>query len=113
MRSRDRSGSRFYLAVLAPDKWRECALVRRRPKELKGEAQPAPYGQLERLALRLHQLGPRALHEYLLELGKKHGLQSEIRAQLERYAEIDPDVLRALGGDRSAPVPIHIVRGGK
>jgi hypothetical protein len=47
----------------------------------------------------LHQLGPRALHEFLLELAAERMLRVAIEAKLRRYGRLDPKVLRALGGD--------------
>jgi hypothetical protein len=36
---------------------------------------------------------------------------ADVTARLERYAEIDPEFVRALGGDRFAP-SLHCIDGG-
>lgn len=57
---------------------------------------------------RLHALGPRALGEFLAELGAKHLIRHPIEEQLARYATLDPAILKALGGD-TFPPSIHAV----
>ena len=59
---------------------------------------------------RVHSLGSRALAELLAELGVERKIMPGIREKLERYASIDPQALRALGGDRFPPTPLHAVR---
>jgi hypothetical protein len=46
----------------------------------------------------------------LKELGDRHGLQAEIRAQLEAYGRLDPQLVKLLGGDVFPAPPIRIVR---
>jgi hypothetical protein len=53
------------------------------------------------LAAHLHALGPRALHEFIVELITAHG--TGIIDRLEAYRRIDPTILCALGGDRFPP----------
>jgi hypothetical protein len=60
----------------------------------------------------LHRRGPRAYGEMLIELAATRLLRTEIEALVMRYAGIDPDVLRAAGGDRFAPLPLHVVARG-
>ncbi len=54
----------------------------------------------------LHRLGPRAIGELLCEVAGGKDLD---RA-LEPYQRLTPDLLKALGGNRFPPVPIHEVR---
>lgn len=66
--------------------------------------------RLERGAEHLAALGPRAIAEFLAELGRMHGLDEDILARLDRWREhLTPELLRAVGGDRFAfplvPVP--------
>ena len=51
--------------------------------------------RLQRLAARLHALGPRATYEFLRELPTSPRLLN----RLEAYARLDPDTVWALGGD--------------
>ena len=75
---------------------------------------PAPQAQAlsrlrrQRLILHLHRLGPKPLDSFLREV--ENG--ASISDHLERYAKIDPAFVRALGGDRYAPV-LHAVEGGR
>jgi hypothetical protein len=55
--------------------------------------------RLRCLASRLHELGERPLYELLRELLSGQ----ELLETLERYARLDPDVIRALGADRLPP----------
>ena len=59
---------------------------------------------------RLHSLGARILAEYLAELGAERDIRTIINRKLDIYGEIDPEALRATGGDRFPPVPIHEVQ---
>jgi hypothetical protein len=61
----------------------------------------------------LHRLGARVLFELLDEIARHHGLGEDIDQRLERYAGVDPDLLRAVGGDRFARLPIRIVGGSR
>jgi hypothetical protein len=59
---------------------------------------------------RLYALGPRAVGELLAELAGEHLIRVPIERKLERYAAaLDPAILRAIGGDRFPPPPIHLV----
>ena len=61
---------------------------------------------------RVHSLGSRVLAELLAELGIERKIMPGIREKLERYASIDPQTLRALGGDKFSSTPLHEVRRG-
>jgi hypothetical protein len=55
------------------------------------------------------RLGPRVVFELLDELDRRHGLGDELEERLARYAELDPLILAAVGGDQFAPAPIRMV----
>jgi hypothetical protein len=55
---------------------------------------------------------PRLVFELLNEIGRYHGIVDDIDRRLERYAALDLDLLRALGGDRFPP-SIWIVGGDR
>jgi hypothetical protein len=62
--------------------------------------------RLRYLARRLHALGERPLFEFLRELEGGAGL----RARLERYARLDPEFIRSLGGDTFS---VAVIDGGR
>ncbi len=51
----------------------------------------------------LHRLGPRAIGEMLREVANGEDLDRAIEA----YQRLTPDLLKAVGGDRFPPLPIH------
>lgn len=60
-----------------------------------GTLPPAITIRLRHLTAKLHALGPRPTFELLCEL---YG-GADLISRLERYAELDPDFVHALGGD--------------
>ena len=76
---------------------------------------PAPQidladARFQRAVAWLHRLGPRALAEFLIELGAGRMLRTEIEEMLARYnARLDPKILRAVGGDRFTRIPLRLV----
>lgn len=56
--------------------------------------QSFPDVRLRHLAGRLYSLGPRATYELLREL--RDG--ADLRQRLERYAELDPEIVAVVGG---------------
>jgi hypothetical protein len=62
----------------------------------------------QRLVEHLHRLGPAPLGHFLREV--ENG--ASISDHLERYAEINPAFVRALGGDRFATTLHAIAEGG-
>jgi hypothetical protein len=62
--------------------------------------------RLRYLARRLHALGERPLFEFLKELEAG----ADLRARLERYARLDPELIRSLGGDQFA---VGVIDGGR
>ena len=63
----------------------------------------------ERAVVRLHDLRPRAICELLRQCGAETMRMTIIEARLADFANLDPDVLRALGGDRFARPPLTVV----
>ena len=59
---------------------------------------------------RLHALGPRVIGEMLAEIGTERSIMPTVAEKLRRYSNIDPEALRALGGDNFGPPPLHEVR---
>ena len=51
----------------------------------------------------LHRLGPSAVGELIAEIGEVRSVRSLIDRKLADYARLDPEILRALGGDRFPP----------
>jgi hypothetical protein len=61
--------------------------------------------QLARLVARFYRLGERVLYEIVRERRDKTFV-----ARMQVYVDrLDPEVLRATGGDRLPPVPLHLV----
>lgn len=54
-----------------------------------------PDVRLQYLAARLHALGPRSTYELFRELAAG----ADLFIRLEVYARLDPEIVRALGGD--------------
>jgi hypothetical protein len=67
---------------------------------------PSTTARLRLLAARLHRLGERPLFELLRELDAG----ADLWARLERYARLDPDIVRYLGADQLPP-PLFVVGG--
>ena len=65
--------------------------------------------RFRRQCQRLHALGNRAMAEFLAELGAERGIQTVIDRKLDTYAEIEPEILEAAGGDGFWPVPLREV----
>lgn len=71
-------------------------------------------GQLARLRMQravahLHELGPRALMEFLIETSILLDGSPTIQALLTKYQDLSPELLRAVGGDRFPPRPLRVV----
>ena len=56
---------------------------------------------------RLHRLGPRAIFELLSEIGRQRQCLTLVEDCARRYADLDPTVVRELGGDRFAGLPLR------
>jgi hypothetical protein len=58
----------------------------------------------------VHQLGARVEFEFWDEVARHHpDLVDDLDRRLARYAELDPEVLRALGADRFPASPVRAV----
>jgi hypothetical protein len=55
--------------------------------------------RFRRLVEHLCLLGPRAVHEFFLEITAEHTLYIAIETKLRRYRLLPPEALRSLGGD--------------
>ena len=60
---------------------------------------------------RIHALGARVTFELLDELVRHHPeLEDDIDRRLDRYGDLDPEILHAVGADRFLALPIRAVR---
>ena len=59
-------------------------------------------------AAHLHALGRRAVAELLMELPQSTGDTARILDHLARYRRLTPAMVRAAGGDRCPPRPMHL-----
>jgi hypothetical protein len=67
----------------------------------------------QRLVRQAHALGPRVIAELLAEIGAEFLIRVSIERKLERYAALDPQILRAVGADRFPPwPPLRLVSRG-
>jgi hypothetical protein len=64
----------------------------------------------QRLVEHLHRLGPAPLAHFIREVELATG--RNLTAQLERYGEIDPEFVRALGGNKFAPI-VPLIDGSR
>jgi hypothetical protein len=48
----------------------------------------------------LLQLGPRPTFEFFIEFGTRHGVLTEIIADLQEWRSLDPDTVKSVGGDQ-------------
>ena len=69
---------------------------------------PIDEARMRRLAERVHHLGAPALLHCCRELANGADLESTLR----RYADLDPDFIRQLGGDHF-PKPVFAMAGGR
>jgi hypothetical protein len=63
----------------------------------------------QRLALRLHEAGPRPTFEAILDIAAGHDLDET----LEDFARLDASTYEAVGANRLPIQKISIVKGGK
>ncbi len=70
---------------------------------------PLDQAHLQRGAEHLHRLGPRAVAEFLAELGSRIGGTPACLSPLNEYGRLTPGKVRAAGGDRPALRPLHVV----
>jgi hypothetical protein len=62
---------------------------------------------------KLYPLGPRIFAEILGRLGETSFRMTEIEQVVAHFAALDPELLRALGGDRFPPRPDLRIVGGR
>jgi hypothetical protein len=67
----------------------------------------------QRYAARIWPLGDRVLFELVDHIAGRFDLEDEVDSLLDRFAALDPAVLRALGGDRLPPNPTRVVGGAR
>ncbi len=72
--------------------------------------EPVAGPRFQRIIERVHALGPRPLAELLAEIATATGQHVRVVDLVEEYAQLDPDLLRFLGGDSFAPMPLGVVR---
>lgn len=68
--------------------------------------QPMDQARLHRGAEHLHRLGPRAVAEFLAELGGRIGGTPACLSLLNEYGRLCPRQVRAAGGDRPQRSPL-------
>jgi hypothetical protein len=74
------------------------------------DPQPLAGPRFEHLVERVHTLGPRPIGELLAEIATATGEHALIADLVEAYAALDPEIVRAVGGDRFPPMPLEVVR---
>ncbi len=57
----------------------------------------------------LHRLGPRATAELLAEIGVERSIMTIIDRKLDRYVDLDPAAVEAVGGGDFWPAPLREV----
>jgi hypothetical protein len=67
----------------------------------------------QRYAARIWRLGDRVLFELVDQIAGRFDLEDEVDRLLDRFAGLDPVVLRALGGDRLPSNPTRIIGGAR
>jgi hypothetical protein len=65
----------------------------------------------QRYAARIWPLGDRVLFELVNHIAGRFGLEDEVDHLLDRYADLDLDLLRTLGADRLPTNPTRIIGG--
>ncbi len=71
--------------------------------------QPLDAARLHRGSEHLHRLGPRALAEFLTELGNRIGGTPACLRLLNEYGRLSPGQVRGAGGDRPVRRPLSVV----
>ncbi len=66
--------------------------------------------RFERRMERLHCLGPRVIAEMLADIATATGSPGLIADHVEKYADLDPEIVRALGADRFPAMPLTVIR---
>ena len=66
--------------------------------------------RLDRLIERVHRLGPRPLAEMLAEIAIATGQPAVVSDRVKAYAELDPEIVRAVDADHFPPPPMVLIR---
>lgn len=85
----------------------------RHKREDAAESPPAGWFRdlaFERNIVKLHHLGPHAIAELLRDVGGQTMKMTTIESRVADFADLDPGVVRTLGGDRFAMPPLTVVR---
>lgn len=63
--------------------------------------------EMRAAAKAIHALGPRVLYELFLEFGRDHAPvgRAALLARIRAYSQIDPEILKAVGGDEFPATP--------
>ncbi len=72
-------------------------------------AAPLDNLRLARDVERILALGPRPIIELLIEIGEQRLCRTYVEQRVQRYSEIDPGHLEALGGDTFSRPPLYEV----
>ena len=72
--------------------------------------QPLAGPRFERQVVCVHALGPRPLAELLAEIAAVTGQPAIVADRLQTYARLDPEIVRAVGGDQFPPRLLCAVR---
>lgn len=84
-----KTGPRRLAEIMTPAWWRSVL-----PEDVAEDLRFA------RQVERLHKLGPAPLFYMLTECGRQRGLMTFIETLVDRYADLDPDTVKSLGGDQ-------------
>ena len=71
--------------------------------------QPLAGSRFERLIERVHSLGPRPFAEMLDEIAAATGRPDIVADRVEAFARLDPETVRAVGGDQFPPSVLEVV----
>jgi hypothetical protein len=74
---------------------------------------PLSCAEADNAKIALNRLQPQAQREIAARLRREGEVATgaDVTARLETYAKIDPEFVRALGGDQFAP-PLHVIDEG-
>ena len=67
--------------------------------------------RFQRQVARLYELGPRAVGEFLAELGAERLLTTLIEERLSKYTAVPKPALTITSGHHFPPVPLHLIHG--
>ena len=53
----------------------------------------------------------RAVDQEFAQIARDHDLSGNVADLLDRFAQLEREIVRALGGDQFPPPPVHLVAG--